>query len=44
MIISLFPTVFFALLENFSPYLSNSEMSSANFQFEESKICYLGKV
>ena len=39
-----FFTVFSTHLENFLPFSSNSELSSANnFSLEESKICHLGK-
>ena len=34
----------FLLSENFTPFPSNLELSSANsFSYEESKICHLGK-
>ena len=40
----LFSTVFSTLLENFPPFSSNSNLSSAtSFSLEESKICRLGK-
>ena len=42
--ISPFPTAFFTDFENFLPFSSNSNLSSANsFRMEASKICRLGK-
>ena len=42
--IALFPSVFSTHMENFLPFSSNLELSSANsFSLEESKICHLGK-
>ena len=42
--ISPFPTVFSNHLENFLSFSSNSKLSCANFfNFEESKICRVGK-
>ena len=44
MTISPFPTVFSTLIGNFTPFSSNSKLSSAkSFSLEESKICRLGK-